>query len=272
MKTISASVGQNATNKLPDAVTVQQLLNKVPVDQGGPEKPLKVDGLAWGKTIAAIKRFQHVHMGHKWPDGRVDPGGKTLASLNAYDQPPSSSQQQPPAKPNVWPQYVWSVPGRRWLIGQYTNMTCWAATYAMMRSWHDGKVYTIEEALQKPGKEYVDLFEHNRGLPASKNLDFWTRGGLSVEGYASFPDYIWYDMLRRHGLLAVGQANGLPATGLHVRIVAGMSIRHAPTDSYHIMDPWGPVTYFESPFVFEAKYNLAMTIGPGAFWQVAHYY
>jgi hypothetical protein len=87
MRTISASVGQGGTNTKPDAITVQKLLNQVPAVEGGPQIPLKVDGLAWHKTIAAIKRFQSINLGHKWPDGRVDPGGKTLARLNDYDTP-----------------------------------------------------------------------------------------------------------------------------------------------------------------------------------------
>jgi hypothetical protein len=86
-RTIAASVGKGAVNHKDDSMTVQELLNGVPPEQGGPVPPLKVDGLPWQKTIAAIQNFQKVALGHKWPDGRVDPGGKTLAKLNEFDQP-----------------------------------------------------------------------------------------------------------------------------------------------------------------------------------------
>lgn len=95
-RTISASVGKGAVNHKDDSVTVQELLNGVPPEQGGPAPPLKVDGLPWQKTIAAIQHFQKVALGHKWPDGRVDPGGKTLAKLNEFDEPPLVAEQLPP--------------------------------------------------------------------------------------------------------------------------------------------------------------------------------
>jgi hypothetical protein len=86
-KTISASVGQNGANRTPDVITVQELLNKVPASNGGPVPPLKVDGLAWSKTNHAISRFQKEHLKFKWPDGRIDPSGKTFQALVAFDQP-----------------------------------------------------------------------------------------------------------------------------------------------------------------------------------------
>lgn len=84
-KQISASVGKGGVNRKDDSITVQALLNRVPVDQGGPSPRLAVDGLPWQKTITAIKKFQSVQLGFKWPDGRVDPNGKTLEKLNTFD-------------------------------------------------------------------------------------------------------------------------------------------------------------------------------------------
>jgi hypothetical protein len=80
-RSIAASVGQKGVNRRDDAITVQELLNEVPPEEGGPSPKLAVDGLPWTKTIAAIRKFQQVQCGFKWPDGRVDPGGKTLAKL-----------------------------------------------------------------------------------------------------------------------------------------------------------------------------------------------
>jgi hypothetical protein len=85
-KTISASVGQNGVNRTPDVITIQQLLNKVPTSSGGPVPPLKVDGLAWSKTNRAISRFQKEYLKFKWPDGRIDPMGKTFQALIAFDE------------------------------------------------------------------------------------------------------------------------------------------------------------------------------------------
>ncbi len=86
-RNISGSVGQGGLNRKDDSMTVQDLLNKVPADAGGPFPLLAVDGLPWQKTIAAIKNFQRVNLGFKFPDGRVDPNGPTLAALNTFDEP-----------------------------------------------------------------------------------------------------------------------------------------------------------------------------------------
>lgn len=95
-RSISASVGSGGTNRKDDSITVQELLNKVPPEKGGPSPPLVVDGLPWQKTQAAIRNFQRVQLGHKWPDGRVDPGGKTITKLNEFDRPPDVVVSLPP--------------------------------------------------------------------------------------------------------------------------------------------------------------------------------
>jgi hypothetical protein len=127
-RTIFASVGANGQNLNPDVINVQELLNKVPPEEGGPLVKLKVDGLAWDKTISAIRKFQKEYLLHKWPDSRVDPHGKTLDALNSFD-----------TVPKTW--YSYTVPGFKPLIGQPLHShVCWAASYticvpgAMVRS------------------------------------------------------------------------------------------------------------------------------------------
>lgn len=89
-KTISGAVGRGGRNFPPvDVMTVQYLLNCVPVTQGGPSPELAVDGAVGPKTIAAIEKFQRAQGG--FPDGRVDPGGNTLRALQGRDPYP----QQP---------------------------------------------------------------------------------------------------------------------------------------------------------------------------------
>jgi len=99
VKQISASVGANGTNVPQDVKIIQELLNKVPAAKGGAVPALKVDGLAWTKTTNAIKKFQHECLNHKWPDGRIDPHGKTFQALSAFDQPapppPDTTQKDP---------------------------------------------------------------------------------------------------------------------------------------------------------------------------------
>jgi hypothetical protein len=88
---ISGSVGLGGRNHVLDVKTVQGLLNKVPADRGGPAVSLAVDGLCYGKTLAAIENFQRKGCGFKWPDKRVDPGKRTWAELQRFDRPAGSN-------------------------------------------------------------------------------------------------------------------------------------------------------------------------------------
>jgi peptidoglycan hydrolase-like protein with peptidoglycan-binding domain len=78
---ILASVGKNGVNRQDDVQEIQQALNKVKPDEGGPTAKLVEDGLSGPKTVAAITAFQQQH--GLTADGRVDPGGQTLAKINA---------------------------------------------------------------------------------------------------------------------------------------------------------------------------------------------
>ena len=86
-KTISASVGRGGVNRQADTVTIQGLLNRVPVSSGGPTPLLDVDGLCGPITTSAIQNFQLKQWGWALADGRVDPAGPTLARLNDFDTP-----------------------------------------------------------------------------------------------------------------------------------------------------------------------------------------
>ena len=91
-RTISKSVGENGTNFKNDVTTVQELLNGVSPEKGGPSPKLDVDGLVGPKTIGAIKHFQKVACEFKFPDGRVDPGQKTITKLNELNSEPGDDR------------------------------------------------------------------------------------------------------------------------------------------------------------------------------------
>ena len=77
---ISGSVGSGGVNRFDDVKRIQEALNKVPPNKGGPVPPLVVDGLSGPKTVAAIWKFQQAQ--GVPADGRIDPGHVTLAKLN----------------------------------------------------------------------------------------------------------------------------------------------------------------------------------------------
>jgi peptidoglycan hydrolase-like protein with peptidoglycan-binding domain len=78
MKTIVASVGRGGLNRTEDVLLVQELLNR---HSQAPQRPLVVDGVMSSRTIAAIEAFQRRVVNIHRPDGRIDPGDRTMAAL-----------------------------------------------------------------------------------------------------------------------------------------------------------------------------------------------
>lgn len=89
---IKHSVGKGGVNKKNDVAKIQRALNIV-----FPSLLLGPDGLCGSKTIRRIERFQRRFMQN--PDGRVDPGGRSLKRLNS-------------ASPDMQPE--WSGDSAKW--------------------------------------------------------------------------------------------------------------------------------------------------------------
>lgn len=85
MITITQSVGVGGKNVRRDVLIIQQSLNKVTPALS--VRKLLEDGLYGKNTATAIARFQKVHVNMLQPDGRVDPGGRTLRKLNEVLSP-----------------------------------------------------------------------------------------------------------------------------------------------------------------------------------------
>lgn len=81
MEVILRSVGRKGKNHYKDVSVVQTLLNACS-HLMGPVRLLSVDGRAGSNTNSVIELFQSTVLNLKDPDGRVDPGGKTIRTLN----------------------------------------------------------------------------------------------------------------------------------------------------------------------------------------------
>jgi putative chitinase len=77
---ITAPVGRGATNARGDVLAVQVLLN---LNRPAEAAPVAVDGGYGEQTGRAIAAFQARALGTAAPDGRIDPGGRTLRQLRA---------------------------------------------------------------------------------------------------------------------------------------------------------------------------------------------
>lgn len=78
---IKGSVGQEGKNNSAEVKSIQNLLNKT-IHLIPETNKLVEDGIVGQKTIAAIAEYQKYVVKLKKPDGRVDPHGLTLKSLN----------------------------------------------------------------------------------------------------------------------------------------------------------------------------------------------
>lgn len=78
---IIKSVGRKGVNQSVDVKLIQAALNQVAVPEFTLPKKLVVDGEIGPKTNQCISEFQKDVVRLPKPDGRFDPGGKTLAAL-----------------------------------------------------------------------------------------------------------------------------------------------------------------------------------------------
>jgi peptidoglycan hydrolase-like protein with peptidoglycan-binding domain len=91
MPDIRKSVGNGGVNDAADVIIVQRLLNRY-AGQIGTQR-LSDDGRIGPSTITAIRKFQTYSFGIDSPNGRADPGGRTIAALNGPAAVPLSGAQ-----------------------------------------------------------------------------------------------------------------------------------------------------------------------------------
>jgi hypothetical protein len=145
MTTITGSVGRSGMNRPQDVRAVQTLLNSVARDRGGPAQALAIDGLAWSKTIAAIERFQRLALGHKWPDGRVDPFGPTLLALEAAGGP---SPAQPHADAQVMKAGFSIAASTGWTYRNMQSLSAGPGAASGIRGWLIADHHTTRQSLR----------------------------------------------------------------------------------------------------------------------------
>ena len=78
---LKQAVGRGGVQVGSDVLAIQNALNDIPPELGGPVTKLDPDGRVGKLTIEAIEKFQTQHFGFK--DGRVDVFGKTHAKLSS---------------------------------------------------------------------------------------------------------------------------------------------------------------------------------------------
>ncbi len=259
-KTITASVGAGGANRPADVRTIQEMLNKALPAWGGPSPKLNPDGQCGPLTNAAIRRFQQVQLStYTAPDGRVDPGMRTLRRLNHIwnvNDPPTG-QLRLSAEPLDH-------------LRQPTNMSCWAAAGTMLVNARDRVCRTIETVMQSadsrdpgyvpfPGVAgYLGLFHSpTRGLPPGDTRRYTRSLGLQVGPPACFPVSGWKNLMAHAG--AVGVVGLSPF--LHIRVISEMKGDGSVFGTFFtVHDPGMSAPYSEAFISFSERYEAAATI------------
>lgn len=166
MGAITRSVGAGGANLPADVTEIQRLLNLVPVAQGGPAPPFFTFGTCDAATLAAILRFQKTQV-PAFADGRIDPGGPTLAKLNALAAAPGPT----PASPTGSLTDVTRARGiaRTWLTAVEPSITGFIFSVGKgLTPKQAPSLAFIEDAFHKHFKLILDASKKNAAHPNVK--------------------------------------------------------------------------------------------------------
>jgi hypothetical protein len=168
MGAITRSVGAGGVNIPADVTEIQRLLNLVPVAKGGAAPPFLVFGTCDPATRAAILRFQKEQV-PAFADGRIDPGGPTLAKLNALAAAPGPVP--PPSSPTGSLADVTRARGiaQTWLSAVEPAITGFIFSVGKgLNSTQAPSLAMIEDAFHKHFKLILDASKKNAAHPNVK--------------------------------------------------------------------------------------------------------
>ncbi|MFM2052066.1 MAG: hypothetical protein RL456_103 [Pseudomonadota bacterium] len=256
MKTIQSGVGRQGLNARADQETVQALLNRVPVEEGGASPRLQApvtDRRIGAPLQAAIDRFQARQFDTRFRDGRIDPGGPTLRLLNALaGEGPGLRHHAGGARPGVidFEQPAQrSVDVRAGLVAlkQPTEDGCWATSALMMwKQRNPGRIdgnLSVRDQIEAflgrfmRNRMWSDLFHEDQGLPQSHVVPFFChelgmmpmdpamhmRVALGNVGGA----YFWVPLLRmtrRPWVLNTGRMRWSGRSSAHMVVLVGATL------------------------------------------------
>jgi hypothetical protein len=116
----------------------------------------------------------------------------------------------------------YTVPGRHFALAQEHSWSCWAATWAMLLSWREGRGIGEAQAVQRLGLHFSSLYQQNIGFGIEDEAPYLQASGLRAEAPANLTVQAWESLLRRSGPLAV-TSRSERARGNHARVVVGIA-------------------------------------------------
>lgn len=115
----------------------------------------------------------------------------------------------------------YAVPGSIAGIAQTSGGSAWAALYAMMVSWKEGRSVSIADALGAAGGPFSDLFSRGETPQESQLTQFLAQVGLTAEPPASAPSDQIEQKLRDFGPLIISRAGQWQLSGQILTAIQG---------------------------------------------------
>lgn len=167
-------------------------------------------------------------------------------------------------------------------LKQPSSMGCWATVYAMLRSWKDGRDWTVPAAAASLGPDYAATFAQNTGLPGRSERTFVRRASMVAEPPASYTLRAWVQMLKDDGPLWVTLGDGISSHALLLVGIYGTST--AETDRayddavFEFIDPEEGTYYYEHAVGFMRRFEeeariVVESANPNTDlrWQIIHW-
>ncbi|WP_028978323.1 papain-like cysteine protease family protein [Sporocytophaga myxococcoides] len=152
---------------------------------------------------------------------------------------------------------------------------CWAAAATMMKSWKDGKTYSIQEILSMVPDEYLSKYNNNQPLLASEKKAFIEPLGMIGEPPANYTFNTYLDWMKTYGPLWITvDSDATSNLSPHAKILIGYDGDGTEENSQLVfLDPAVNGEQKESFSDFLSQYQAMVTDNPSGnlFIQIVHF-
>lgn len=159
------------------------------------------------------------------------------------------------------------------LQGEKTK-ACWAAAATMMKSWKDGKHYTITDVLAMVPGIYLTKYQNNLSLLSAEKIEFIEALGMVGEPPASYTFSTYIGWLKTYGPLWVTvDSNTTAGFSPHAKVLIGYNGDGTEQNSKFVfLDPAVNGEQSETFAKFLEEYEQMVTDNPGdLFIQIVHF-